>query len=187
MNTYTYHVVLWFVYRVKFEGYDAYSAKDASVARLLAEDPDELRLRVVAFGFAHVMHLKLQVVFFFISFQQVYACMMWHHTFWVWIWIVVLMNAYCFQCADGKTITFEDLYIDLTQSCKFFFFGMHCIKHFLRIIKLFIFISSSWVGIGCPVKVWGNATLKVGSSECLTVMLTVRSQWAHCYHLWSEQ
>ena len=34
----------------------------------------------------------------------------------------------------------------------------------------------------CPVKVWANAMLTVGSPECLTVRLTVRSQWAHCYH-----
>ena len=32
------------------------------------------------------------------------------------------------------------------------------------------------------VKVWADAILTVGSPECLTVRLTVRSQWAHCYH-----
>ena len=31
------------------------------------------------------------------------------------------------------------------------------------------------------VKVWANAILTVGSPECLTVRLTVRSQWADCY------
>ena len=35
---------------------------------------------------------------------------------------------------------------------------------------------------GIPAKMWANTILTVDSPECLTVSLTVRSQWAHCYH-----
>ena len=35
-----------------------------------------------------------------------------------------------------------------------------------------------------PVKVWANTILMVDSPECLTMRLTVSSQWSHCYTAW---
>ena len=76
-------------------------------------------------------------------------------------WILALTLALAGYCI---------LWWPLMGSC--FIPSTHCCAPGLH--ELIIYVS--------PVKVWANAILTLGSPEGLTVTLTARSQWAHCYH-----
>ena len=54
--------------------------------------------------------------------------------------------------------------------------------HWLVLLSVDIFLITAVSTAPIPGKVWANTILTLGSPECLTVRLTVRSQWAHCYH-----